>query len=108
MSINNIDKIFRNGLRDNQVAAPDYAWEQISDNLASNRRDKRRFWFAAASVTLLLGVGALWLNMDGGQTQQVAGSEQTESQPAIEAAGVLEAPSFADSAVYIIDEELKD
>ena len=104
MSIKNIDKIFRKGLRYNDATTPDYIWGQLSNTLASRRRNKRRFMFAAASVALLLGAGAMWLSVDNGrQQQQIAGGAADDSLPVIHAAEMLEAPSFADSATYVND-----
>ena len=104
MSIKNIDKIFRKGLRYNDATAPDYIWGQLSDTLESRRRNRRRFWYAAASVALLLGIGAIWLGVDNKIQQQIAGGNvATDSIPTVEAAGMLESPSFADSAVYQVD-----
>ena len=108
MSLKNIDKIFRKGVQDSEVEAPEFVWQQISDSLATRRHNNRRFWLVAASVTLLVGISVLWLNTGGDIQQQVAGSDSDNSAPAVEAAGVLEAPSFADSAVYVKDEGLKD
>ena len=108
MSLKNIDKIFRKGLHDSSHAAPDYVWGQISDNLASGRRMKRRVWLSAASVALLLGFGGVWLATDGGSQPQVASEKATNPQPEVHAAEMLEAPSFADSAVYVKDEGLKE
>ena len=103
MSIKNIDKIFRKGLRYNDATAPDFIWGQLSNTLESRRRNNRRLWFAAASVVLLLGVGGAWMSIDKGPQQQMAGGSQSDSLPAVHAAEMLEAPSFADSAIYIND-----
>ena len=108
MSLKNIDKIFRKGVQDSEVEAPEFVWQQISDSLATRRHNNRRFWLVAASVTLLVGISVLWLNTGGDIQQQVAGSDSDNLAPAVEAAGVLEAPSFADSAVYVKDEGLKE
>lgn len=104
MSIKNIDKVFRKGLHDSDVAAPKYVWEQISDSLSTRRRNNRRFWAVAASVAVLFGASVVWLGAGGNFQQQVAGSDNDNSGPAVEAAGVLETPSFADSAVYHVEE----
>ena len=103
MSIKNIDKIFRKGLRYNEATAPDYIWGQLSNTLASQRRNKRRFMFAAASVSLLLGIGAVWMGIDNGRQQQIAGGAVADSVPVIHSAEMLAAPSFADSATYVND-----
>ena len=103
MRIKNIDKIFRKGLRYNDATAPDFIWGQLSNTLESRRRNNRRLWFAAASVVLLLGVGGAWMSIDKDPQQQIAGGSQTDSLPAVHAAEMLEAPSFADSAIYIND-----
>ena len=103
MSIKNIDKIFRKGMQDGEVEAPEFVWQQISDSLATRRHNIRRFWLVAASVALLVGTSVLWLNVGGGIQQQVAGSDNDNLGPAVEASGVLEAPSFADSAVYHVE-----
>ena len=108
MSMKNIDKIFRKGMQDSEVEAPEFVWQQISDSLVTRRHNNRRFWLVAASVAFLVGTSVMWLSV-GGIQQQVAGSDSDNQGPAIEAAGVLEAPSFADSAVYVKEElELKD
>ncbi|MBR2195744.1 MAG: hypothetical protein IJ911_09035 [Salinivirgaceae bacterium] len=104
MSIKNIDKIFRKGVQDSEVAAPEFVWQQISDSLATRRHNNRRFWLVAASVALLVGFSVFLLSTSGDIQQQVAGSDSDNSAPAVEAAGMLEAPSFADSAVYVNDE----
>ena len=102
MTTNNIDKIFKSGLENHSAEVPESVWERVEQQV-SGRSSNRRVWLAAASVALLLGVGAAWLStgdaQPGAPTAGTAVDTVAVPQPA--AAQIDFAPSYADSAVYV-------
>lgn len=101
MSINNIDKIFRDGMQNSEPEVPGYVWDQINDSLNGQRRKKRTVWYAAASVAVLLGAGTLWMNVDSRQSSPVATESASPSgEPVLHSAEIMATPMYADSAVY--------
>ena len=102
MTTNNIDKIFKSGLENHSAEVPESVWERVEQQV-SGRSSNRRVWFAAASVALLLGVGAAWLSTGGSQPEpQTAGATvDTTMAPQLAPAQIDYAPNYADSAVYV-------
>lgn len=102
MTTNNIDKIFRNGLENHEAEVPESVWQNIEQQM-SGRPSNRRVWLVAASVALLLGVGAAWLSTGDSQPEtQTAGTAiDTVTAPQPAPAQIDYAPNYADSAVYV-------
>ena len=102
MTTNNIDKIFKSGLENHSAEVPESVWERVEQQV-SGRSSNRRVWLAAASVALLLGVGAAWLSTGGSQPEpQTAGTTvDTTVAPQPAPAQIDYAPNYADSAVYV-------
>ncbi len=104
MSINNIDKIFRDGMRDSKPEVPGYVWDQIADSLDGKRKKKRTVWYVAASVAILLGAGAFLMKTDASQPMPVATEQSSPSgEPVMHSAEIMATPMYADSAVYVSD-----
>lgn len=104
MSINNIDKIFRDGMRDATPEVPEYVWEQVNDSLNGARKKKRTVWYVAASVAILLGAGAFLMKTDASQPMPVATEQSSPSgEPVMHSAEIMATPMYADSAVYVSD-----
>ncbi|MBR3567262.1 MAG: hypothetical protein IKN94_03210 [Salinivirgaceae bacterium] len=101
MTTNNIDKIFKKGLGDHEFEVPESVWQNVEQQL-DGRSSNRRVWLVAASVALLLGVGAAWLSTGGSQPEpQTAGTTvDTTVAPQPAPAQIDYAPNYADSAVY--------
>ena len=102
MTTNNIDKIFKSGLENHTAEVPESVWENVEQQL-DGRSSNRRVWLVAASVALLLGVGAAWLSTGGSQPEtQTAGTAiDTVAAPQPTPAQIDYAPNYADSAVYV-------
>ena len=102
MTTNNIDKIFKSGLENHTAEVPESVWENVEQHL-DGRSSNRRVWLAAASVALLLGVGAAWLSTGDSQPEtQTAGTAiDTVAAPQPAPAQIDYAPNYADSAVYV-------
>ena len=108
MTTNNIDKIFKNGLGDHEFEVPESVWQNVEQQL-NGRSSSRRVWLMAASVALLVGIGAAWMATGDSQpNSETAGTATTDTVlPKPAAAQIDYAPNYADSAVYQA-EGLKD
>ena len=106
MTTNNIDKIFKSGLENSTAEVPESVWERVEQQV-NGRSSNRHVWLAAASVALLLGIGAAWFATGDAQpgTQTAGTAVDTVAMPKPAAAQIDYAPNYADSAVYQVEVE---
>lgn len=79
MTINaDIDRIFKEGLKDYSPKAPDYIWSQIDQSMNNRKRRVQRtlIFSAAASVAILIAFGSGFLFTNSGQKPVITNSNQ--------------------------------
>ena len=102
MTTNNIDKIFKSGLENSTAEVPESVWKRVEQQV-NGRSSNRRVWLAAASVALLLGIGAAWLATSDARPESETAKTtvaDTSELPKSNAAQIDYAPNYADSAVF--------
>ena len=62
---NGIDHLFKSSLEDYEIKPSAESWKRINEQLGSKSQDnKQPYWWAAASVILVLGIGLVFFRSD--------------------------------------------
>jgi hypothetical protein len=87
MTINaDIDRIFKEGLKDYSPKAPDYIWSQIDQSMNNRKRRVQRtlIFSAAASVAILIAFGSGFLFTNSNQKPVITNSNQVVAVDSIQ------------------------
>jgi hypothetical protein len=97
----NVDKLFKEGLENAEVAPPDYVWTGIHDRLSEHKRTKRALvvWRSIAAVALLfLSVGTLFYvsnEMNSYEVPNLGATLNTDTASLIDVAPIVKDASDA-------------